>query len=254
MAIGSHTRTHPSLAGLAAARAREEMVPSRDALQTILGKDVDFLAYPYGESSDATHELAAESGYLAFCTVEGGLNDPGTLPYALRRLEVQGTDGLVRSFSSNLGVRATHMAVQSFIRVTPEHAKSANWCSGYPRRAENCGVHSSGASCHVCRSRRCAMPCSWFAAQLSSRCAFAATRHSLGASGSPRSRDTTSPTRKSHQASVWTSVRRVDEAEGALQTCVTAGWPALAAAVGTVAGRNGSAAVPAPHGGNAANH
>jgi glycosyltransferase involved in cell wall biosynthesis len=96
IAIGSHTRTHPSLPSLSPADARDEIVSSRDDLQTILGKNVDVLAYPYGDWNDAIAQLAAESGSLAGCTADGGLNQPDTLPHALRRIEVHGTDGFVR--------------------------------------------------------------------------------------------------------------------------------------------------------------
>jgi peptidoglycan/xylan/chitin deacetylase (PgdA/CDA1 family)/GT2 family glycosyltransferase len=96
LAIGSHTRTHPSFSGLSAADVRDEIASSRDDLQTLLGRHVDVLAYPYGDWNDGIVQLAAESGYLACCTAEGGLNQPGTPPHALRRLEVPGSDGLVR--------------------------------------------------------------------------------------------------------------------------------------------------------------
>ena len=96
VAIGAHTCTHPSLPGLAIARALEEIAGSRAKLEEIVGRDVEFFAYPYGDWNDATLHLAKEAGYLAACTAGGGLNHPGAPPHALRRIEVDGTDGLFR--------------------------------------------------------------------------------------------------------------------------------------------------------------
>lgn len=61
--FGSHTRTHPHLADLPPARAREEIRGSRKELEDHLGSRVRWLAYPYGESDRGVRELAREAGY-----------------------------------------------------------------------------------------------------------------------------------------------------------------------------------------------
>ena len=46
--IGAHTRTHPILAMLKLADARQEIQASKDALETLTGKPVRYFAYPNG--------------------------------------------------------------------------------------------------------------------------------------------------------------------------------------------------------------
>ncbi len=92
MSIGSHSQTHRPLGRLTEDEQREELVSSRQTLESTLGCEVATLAYPYGwpETYTATTiRLAREAGYrLAFSSTEG-LNRAGdTDPFALRRLGV----------------------------------------------------------------------------------------------------------------------------------------------------------------------
>jgi peptidoglycan/xylan/chitin deacetylase (PgdA/CDA1 family) len=79
MQIGAHTVTHPILARLDAARARDEMDQSRRFLQDALGERVGLFAYPNGKpGSDYLPEhaeLARDLGFDAAVSTRWGAAD-----------------------------------------------------------------------------------------------------------------------------------------------------------------------------------
>ncbi|MGA7180851.1 MAG: polysaccharide deacetylase family protein [Thiobacillaceae bacterium] len=104
----SHTRTHPSLPTLDDAVLNEELVGSRAALQTLLGRDVEFLAYPFGHSDDRVEAVTQAAGYRAAFSTQPGYNRRNVNRFRLRRIDVFGTDtpsALLRKirFGSNDG-------------------------------------------------------------------------------------------------------------------------------------------------------
>lgn len=92
--IGSHTRTHPSLIDIEVGSARQEILNSKPELEDALGKPVRYFAYPYGRFNQQIEELVAEAGYLGACSTRSGFNSAHVSPFALRRIEVYGTDTL----------------------------------------------------------------------------------------------------------------------------------------------------------------
>jgi peptidoglycan/xylan/chitin deacetylase (PgdA/CDA1 family) len=103
MAIGSHSRSHPTLARLSEAEQLGELAGSKRLLEDRLGRPVAALAYPYGwpgATTDATRRLAREAGYrIAFSAIPG-VNQPGRIdPFDFRRLNVGFADspGLLRA-------------------------------------------------------------------------------------------------------------------------------------------------------------
>lgn len=76
MQIGAHTVTHPILAGMDAAAARQEIVQSKRDLESILGERVSLFAYPNGKpAEDYSHEsvdLAREAGFDAAVSTSWG--------------------------------------------------------------------------------------------------------------------------------------------------------------------------------------
>ncbi|HEU5038710.1 MAG TPA: polysaccharide deacetylase family protein [Nocardioides sp.] len=83
--IGSHTVTHPWLPSLDADEVKRELVDSRAAIEELLGRPVDSLAYPTGGWSPAVRAIAAEVGYRIGITVDRGLNTARTPLLSLRR-------------------------------------------------------------------------------------------------------------------------------------------------------------------------
>lgn len=76
--IGSHTISHPLLRFRNNSEIKNEFVNSKRRLEIIIGKEVKYLAYPYGSNfacSKKVIKIAQQSGYeKAFCTYSMGLN------------------------------------------------------------------------------------------------------------------------------------------------------------------------------------
>jgi len=69
ISIEPHTKSHPKLATLAPAEAREEIVGSKAFLEQALGKKCRFFATPYGSFSEETVRVIQEAGFDAATTV-----------------------------------------------------------------------------------------------------------------------------------------------------------------------------------------
>ncbi len=72
LTLAAHTRTHPSLPGLSAARLRDEISGSRTDLEDVAGAAVDVFAYPFGHHNAAVRAAVAEAGYVAAYTFLNG--------------------------------------------------------------------------------------------------------------------------------------------------------------------------------------
>jgi peptidoglycan/xylan/chitin deacetylase (PgdA/CDA1 family)/GT2 family glycosyltransferase len=96
MAFGAHSRTHPSLPSLEPTELEREVGGCREELESALGTAVSTFAYPYGERSPAVEEAVRRAGFLAACGISPGRSRPASDLYALQRLEIRGTDSLLR--------------------------------------------------------------------------------------------------------------------------------------------------------------
>jgi peptidoglycan/xylan/chitin deacetylase (PgdA/CDA1 family) len=95
-AYGAHTRTHPRLADIDIAQAETEIAGSKAELEQALGTPVELFAYPHGNFDPAVRDAVVRSGFGLACGVDPGRNRPATDPFALRRVEIYGTYGIVR--------------------------------------------------------------------------------------------------------------------------------------------------------------
>ena len=78
--IGSHTLTHANLAAISHDRVRHELSESKDAIQAEIGRQVRWLAYPFGGKADfpcGGLQIARELGYEGCVSAYGGLVYPG---------------------------------------------------------------------------------------------------------------------------------------------------------------------------------
>jgi glycosyltransferase involved in cell wall biosynthesis/peptidoglycan/xylan/chitin deacetylase (PgdA/CDA1 family) len=94
--VGAHTRTHPDLTGLPEDAVWEEIEGSRRVLEDELGISVETFAYPFGETSPEVEALVRRAGFTGAVGIQEGLNSVGTPLFDLRRIEVFGTDGILR--------------------------------------------------------------------------------------------------------------------------------------------------------------
>lgn len=112
--IGAHTVHHPRLATLPPASQEQEIVRSKQRLETILEAPVTAFAYPYGAALDfgpETEQLVAEAGFHYACANQYGHNSPVRNCWALRRIWIDSTD-TPASFADKVSGRLDAMALQ----------------------------------------------------------------------------------------------------------------------------------------------
>ena len=88
--IGAHTRTHADLGGMAdETELQNELIGSRDDLQSVLGTCVRYFAFPFGLHANLNRRafhIAREAGFVGVCSAYGGYNTPGDDPFHLQRI------------------------------------------------------------------------------------------------------------------------------------------------------------------------
>lgn len=94
--IGSHTLTHPRLAGLPADHLAAETSGARARLQDMLGLEIAGFAYPYGVADAAAEAAVTAAGHTFACTTATGWALGDRHPLRIRRLTVLGHDGVSR--------------------------------------------------------------------------------------------------------------------------------------------------------------
>ena len=106
--VGSHTASHCDLTRplegesdqAYRTRVREELLISKQIIDEKLGQDTMALAFPYGNVTPAILHLCESLGYRLGMTVRSGSNPFFADPLALRRNQIQSTEGL--PFEENL--------------------------------------------------------------------------------------------------------------------------------------------------------
>lgn len=88
MDIMAHTESHPYLSKYPYEIQLGELTRSKEKLENILGKPVDFLAYPYGDYNDDTLKATKEAGYKMAFTINRGLASSDTSLLELKRIYV----------------------------------------------------------------------------------------------------------------------------------------------------------------------
>ena len=73
--IESHTVTHRDLDSLSYSEQLAELKDSKAALEQLLGRTVDYVAYPTGKYNDDTVKAVAEAGYKMAFTTNGRWSD-----------------------------------------------------------------------------------------------------------------------------------------------------------------------------------
>jgi peptidoglycan/xylan/chitin deacetylase (PgdA/CDA1 family) len=94
LSFEAHTITHPNLRALATGAARNEIAGSKAALEDRLGRAVRGFCYPAGIFGARERALVAAAGFTAATSCEPGANSPASDPLALRRIPIDGRDGL----------------------------------------------------------------------------------------------------------------------------------------------------------------
>jgi peptidoglycan/xylan/chitin deacetylase (PgdA/CDA1 family) len=88
--IGAHTRTHADLGAVAdPVRLVDEMLGSRDDLEQLIGRPVNYFAFPTGmpaNLSSAAFRLAFDARFWGVCSAYGGYNFPGDDAFHVQRI------------------------------------------------------------------------------------------------------------------------------------------------------------------------
>lgn len=88
MDIGSHTRTHADLNQLSDDQAREQIVGSKQELESTFGCEVRHFCYPYGRFRPEHSRMVQEAGYVSATTTRRGRVQLGDDLLTLRRVLV----------------------------------------------------------------------------------------------------------------------------------------------------------------------
>lgn len=86
--LGAHTVTHPDLGELEGPEAVLEIRESRSRLEEEVGTPVTMFAYPFGrphQITEGNRDVVRSLGFRCCLSAHGGLVDPGTDPFRLRR-------------------------------------------------------------------------------------------------------------------------------------------------------------------------
>ena len=105
--IGAHTQTHRNLATISPSAAEAEILGSKRQLEQVMGKTITTFAYPFGGSDPTVRMLVERAGFRAARGITPGRNYPATDLLDLRRIEIRGSDSLLR-FAARLALSELH--------------------------------------------------------------------------------------------------------------------------------------------------
>lgn len=88
--FGAHSNTHPDLTRIPVSLVREEIKKSKHIIEDILGKSVNYFAYPYGCSNDVVRQEVVKAEYKAACIIGSSreANKATADPFALGRIGI----------------------------------------------------------------------------------------------------------------------------------------------------------------------
>ena len=84
--IGSHTVSHPMLSLLPARLQHDEIVKSKQMLETLTGNTVSGFSFPHGSKSDTSVRLVEECGYSYACASHNDVVWRNSDPFCLPRI------------------------------------------------------------------------------------------------------------------------------------------------------------------------
>lgn len=99
--IQPHGMTHPHLPQLSADQQAYEILEARKQIEEKLGTKADVYCYPYGEYNKTTLKLLKDHGFRYAFTIEQGFATNQQSPFLLKRLFINGEEGL-KSFIRKL--------------------------------------------------------------------------------------------------------------------------------------------------------
>ena len=92
--VGCHALTHVPMTQTDEIQLRAETTTAREMLTQALGHDVSLFAYPHGAQGARERAAVAAAGFAAACSTASGFNRADADLFALRRIDVYGSDGV----------------------------------------------------------------------------------------------------------------------------------------------------------------
>jgi peptidoglycan/xylan/chitin deacetylase (PgdA/CDA1 family) len=92
--VDAHTFTHPDLTTIDDTQLEQEVAGSRQQIRQQFGVPVNFFCYPDGRFDDRVIQAVKSAGFLGATTTQLGIAKPDENPYELRRVRVNGSDGV----------------------------------------------------------------------------------------------------------------------------------------------------------------
>jgi peptidoglycan/xylan/chitin deacetylase (PgdA/CDA1 family) len=83
--FGAHTVSHPKLTQISEEDVKREVTESKVAVEKLLSKSCDYLAYPYGRVSASVEVAAKHAGFALALATEAGVVTPDSPRYRLPR-------------------------------------------------------------------------------------------------------------------------------------------------------------------------
>ncbi len=87
--IGAHTKTHPRLTRISPDKAFNEIAASKKDLENLLGININFFAYPYGDFNEEVAALVKKAGFLGACITKTGIVKRGADFFTLKRVAIR---------------------------------------------------------------------------------------------------------------------------------------------------------------------
>jgi peptidoglycan/xylan/chitin deacetylase (PgdA/CDA1 family) len=101
--FGAHSRFHPILPMCAADECRQEIVVSKEEVETLARKPCHHFSYPNGSYGHREVEMVREAGYASARTTDVGWNSSNTDVFRLKAIEVS-DDASINRLAANLTV------------------------------------------------------------------------------------------------------------------------------------------------------
>jgi len=92
--IGSHSCSHSNLCILPEESVKSEILKSKCILQDMLSIEIDLFSYPHGKFNSIVKRIVENNGYQAACSSIRGENNTDTDLFALKRIDINGQDGI----------------------------------------------------------------------------------------------------------------------------------------------------------------
>jgi peptidoglycan/xylan/chitin deacetylase (PgdA/CDA1 family) len=152
--IGGHTMTHPVLPEWPRAVQQWELQQNKARLESVLGRPVNSLAYPYGAHSEETADLARELGFTVACTTQPGLVDRATDGFRVPRVQVEDWTGavfedqLLEWLAGGQGTQVNVRTGRSSRAMTTNRVVQSLWVGGHLSTIGRLGLQSFLAHGH----------------------------------------------------------------------------------------------------------